>query len=165
MIHPPLGAISATLPDWSREQKSLFAWDPPKSLLASIRAYQRHAFKPLRALAVVRHRFWSVITASDIKIKASIGGGLLLPHPTGVVIHDGAVIGPNCLIQSGVVIGTNERGGVPVIAGHVDIGTGAKILGAVKIGAHARIGANAVVVRDVPAGSTAVGIPARVIAH
>jgi serine O-acetyltransferase len=52
---------------------------------------------------------------------------------------------------------------VPRIGGHVDIGAGAKILGGVVIGDHAKIGANAVVTRDVPAGATAVGIPARIV--
>ena len=55
-------------------------------------------------------------------------------------------------------------GGVPRIGGHVDVGAGAKILGAVTIGPNAKIGANSVVMQDVPPGATAVGIPARVIA-
>jgi serine O-acetyltransferase len=53
---------------------------------------------------------------------------------------------------------------VPVIAGHVDIGAGAKVLGPVRVGAHARIGANAVVLRDVPDGATVAGIPATIVA-
>jgi serine O-acetyltransferase len=159
----PPTTVSASSPDWSRERKAFFAWDPPRSLLASIRAYQRHKLKPLRALAVFRYRFWSAITGADIKIKTRIAGGLSLPHPVGVVIHNEAVIGPNCLIQSGVVIGVNDRGGVPTLGGHVDVGSGAKLLGGITIGSHAKIGANAVVLRDVPAGATAVGVPARII--
>ncbi len=83
-----------------------------------------------------------------------------MPHPTGIVIHPGAVVGPNCLIHQQVTIGI-EKDGVPRIGGHVDIGAGAKILGSVTIGDHAKIGANAVVLRDVPAHATAVGVPAR----
>ncbi len=159
--------VSAEVPDWSRESKRIFSWDPSRSLLASIRAYQRHAESrnPLRVLlkkwAVLRHRFWSVVTAADIPLNCQIGGGLLLPHPNGIVIHRLARIGPNCLIFHQVTIGT--RSGVvnpPVIGGHVDIGAGAKILGDVRIGDHACIGANAVVLKDVPAGKTAIGIPA-----
>ena len=111
--------------------------------------------------AVLRHRFWSVVTAADIPLNSQIGGGLLLPHPNGIVIHHGARIGPNCLIFQQVTIGT--RAGetmLPVIGGHVDIGAGAKVLGDVRIGDHACIGANAVVLKDVPAGKTAIGIPA-----
>lgn len=91
-------------------------------------------------------------------------GGLLLPHPNGVVIHHEALIGPNCLIFQQVTIGRGHiSGSVPQIGGRVDIGAGAKILGAVKIGDHARIGANAVVLQDVPEGKTAVGIPAAIV--
>ena len=89
-------------------------------------------------------------------------GGLLIPHPNGIVIHPDAEIGVNCLIFQQVTIGTRDGVGVPAIAGHVDIGAGAKILGPVHVGAHAKIGANAVVSTDVPSGSVAVGIPARI---
>lgn len=118
----------------------------------------------IRRVAVIRWRLWSAVSGADIPLNCQIGGGLLLPHPNGVVIHPRALIGPNCLIFQQVTIG--EGGpvpGVPVIEGHVDIGAGAKILGGVTIGKDARIGANAVVLCDVPQGSTAVGIPARII--
>lgn len=160
--------ISAAVPDWTRERKPFFSWDPSRSLLASIRAYQRHATSknPLyligRKLAVFRHRFWSVVTGADIPLDSNVGGGLLLPHPNGVVIHPRAQIGPNCLIFQQVTIGTRS-GGLPVIGGHVDIGAGAKILGDITIGDHALIGANAVVLSDVPSGKTAVGIPAVIL--
>lgn len=162
-------SISADIADWFREEKTFFSWQPSRSLLASIRSYQRHAGSknPLRILlkkiAVIRHRFWSVVTGAEIALNGQIGGGLLLPHPNGIVIHPDAIIGPNCLIFQQVTIGTRGSSGVPVIGGHVDIGAGAKILGGVKIGNHAVIGANAVVLKDVPAGKTAVGIPAKII--
>lgn len=157
------------VPDWSREYKSFFSWDPPRALLASIRTYQRHANSrnPLRILArklaLLRHRFWSVVTGADIPLNCQLGGGLLLPHPNGIVIHPGARIGPNCMIFQQVTIGTRKGEMVPVIGCHVDIGAGAKILGGVHIGDHARIGANAVVIKDVPSGRTAVGISASII--
>lgn len=118
---------------------------------------------PLAKLALVRHRLWSVITGADIPVNCSIGGGLIMPHPNGIVIHPAAVIGPNCLIFQQVTIGAGSLEGLPNIAGHVDLGAGAKVLGGVCIGAHARIGANAVVLADVPEGGVAVGIPAKVI--
>jgi serine O-acetyltransferase len=162
--------VSATEPDWSRERKlSALQWAPSKSLLASIRSWQRHQAKggplhwPLAKLALVRHRFWSVITGADIPVNCSIGGGLIMPHPNGIVIHPAAVIGPNCLIFQQVTIGAGSLDGLPRIAGHVDLGAGAKVLGGVCIDAHARIGANAVVLADVPEGGVAVGIPAKVI--
>ena len=97
-------------------------------------------------------------------MKCTIEGGLLLPHPNGIVIHPKVRIGPNCLLFQQVTLGTGGPvPGAPVLAGHVDIGAGAKVLGGVTIGAHAVIGANAVVLSDVPAGATAVGIPARIV--
>lgn len=112
-------------------------------------------------LAVIRHRFWSTVCGADIPVNArGIAGGLVLPHPNGVVIHPDAQIGPNCLLFQQVTVGTGPRPGAPRIGGHVDIGAGAKILGGVVIGDHAVIGANAVVVTDVPAGGVAVGVPA-----
>jgi serine O-acetyltransferase len=152
------GGISASVPDWSRERKRPGEWSPGKKLLASIRDYQR--YRGLRRkLAVLRHRFWSVVSGADIPINSEIGGGLRIPHPNGIVIHPRARIGPNCLLFQQVTIG--DANGLPTIGGHVDVGAGAKILGPIQIGDHARIGANAVVLADVPAGVTVVGIPAR----
>jgi serine O-acetyltransferase len=162
--------VSAQLPDWSREAFRFGDWQPSRALLASIRDYQRvrgsarpdRAFR--RGLAVLRHRFWSIVTGADIPLSCRIEGGLLLPHPNGVVIHPDARIGPNCLLFQQVTLGTGgPLPGAPVLAGHVDIGAGAKVLGGVTIGEHAVIGANAVVLCDVPAGATAVGIPARIV--
>jgi serine O-acetyltransferase len=159
---------SPTTPDWSRERKAFWEWSPSRSLLASLRTHQRLAgsHRPwqvvLRKLAFLRHRFWSVVTASDIPLGTRIGGGLLLPHPTGVVMHGDVELGPNCLVFQGVTLGASEEG-VPRIGGHVDIGAGAKVIGPVSVGDHAQIGANAVVVSDVPPWATAVGVPARVI--
>jgi serine O-acetyltransferase len=157
---------SASDPDWSRESCGRW-WQPSRRLLQTVREYSRAketggAVGWVRSkVAVALHRFWSVAAGADIPINTGrIGGGLLLPHPTGVVIHPEAQIGPNCLIFQQVTIGTGPRPGVPRIGGHVDIGAGAKILGGVVIGDHARIGANAVVVSDVPAGAVATGIPA-----
>jgi serine O-acetyltransferase len=158
--------ISAEIPDWSREFKTLFAWQPSRSLLASLRSYEKWSASKtplawsMRKIAVLRHRFWSTVTGAEISLGTRIGGGLLLPHPTGIVIHPDSVIGPNCIIFQQVTLGSGENGS-PRIGGHVDIGAGAKILGAVCIGDHAKIGANAVVLTDVPAFATAVGIPAR----
>lgn len=157
---------SAEIPDMTREHKACLSWDPARALLASLRAYERYrdSSNPLSWLlkkwAVLRHRFWSVVTAADIPLGSNIAGGLLLPHANGIVIHPEALIGPNCLIFQQVTIGTRGLGGAPQIGGHVDIGAGAKILGPVKIGCHVTIGANAVVLVDVPDYCMAVGIPA-----
>jgi serine O-acetyltransferase len=112
---------------------------------------------------VLHHRFWSAVCGADIPLNSQLGGGLILTHPNGIVIHPGAKVGVNCLIFQQVTIGVGTIPGLPTIAGHVDIGAGAKILGGIHIGAHAMIGANAVVLQDVPGGATAVGIPARIL--
>ncbi len=160
--------ISPSTPDWSREAKSFWVWSPSRSLLASLRSYQRHRGRrsplhvALRMLATLRHRFWSVVTGADIPLNSIIGGGLLMPHPNGIVIHPDARIGPNCLIFQQVTIGFRGSG-LPTIGGHVDIGAGAKILGGIVLSDHAQIGANAVVLIDVPEGRIAVGIPASLV--
>lgn len=161
--------VSATIVDWSREQCGPLEWDPARQLLRALRLHENNSGPgPIAQLrrkqAVVAHRFWSAVTGADIPFGCTIAGGLVLPHPTGVVIHPDAVIGPNCLLFQQVTLGTGgPKPGAPVLEGHVDVGAGAKILGGVHIGAHAVIAANAVVLHDVPAGCTAVGIPARVI--
>jgi serine O-acetyltransferase len=159
----PVSAIEA---DWSREEPQRW-WDPSRQLLSSIRDYTRAERRGgviarlVQRVAVLRHRFWSVVSAADIPINsAGLGGGLLLPHPQGVVIHPDAKVGPNCLLLQQVTLGTGPKPGTPRLGGHVDVGAGAKILGGVIIGDHAVIGANAVVISDVPAHCVAVGIPA-----
>ncbi len=102
------------------------------------------------------------MTGAEIPLNCNIGGGLLINHPNGIVIHPEARIGANCLIMQQVTVGTRDKTGVPDIGGHVDIGAGAKILGPVRIGDHAKIGANAVVVSDVPSGVVATGVPAKI---
>lgn len=168
MNHPQEAAspVSATEPDWQREHLGYGEWNPGKRLLASIRDYQRWRTRgvwclPLKVWSVLRYRLWSMATGADIPLTGLIGGGLRLPHPNGVVIHQDARIGPNCLILQQVTLGTLESGGTPVIGGHVDIGAGAKLLGPIVVGDHAVIGANSVVVTDVPAHHVAIGIPAR----
>lgn len=152
-------------PDWSREQIHKW-WDPGRQLLKAIRNYQYwqerggvlgHYFTKHYA---IQHRFWSVVTGADIALNCHIQGGLLIPHPNGIVIHPKAVIGPNCLILQQVTIVSGV-----IIGGYVDIGSGAKIIRPVSIGDAAQIGANAVVLHNVPAHTTAVGIPAKVLSN
>ena len=101
--------------------------------------------------------------AAHVAPEALIGPGTQLGYGgIGVIIHKDAVIGRNVLISPGVVIGGRSGlRGVPQIEDEVKIGTGAKVLGPIRIGKGARIGANAVVVNDVPPGATVAGVPAR----
>ena len=138
-------------------------------LLTSITAYQYHRSRSgpwhalMRKIARLRHLLWSILTQSDIDPHARIGAQLKLPHPNGIVIHEDAVVGNDCMIMQQVTIGMIGDGEVPVLGNRVYVGAGAKIIGKVIVGNDARIGANAVVTRNVPAGCTAVGVPATVI--
>lgn len=168
-IDPPAVAsaiVSATVPDWSREAVGLFEWQPSRKLLKTIRDYQRVAGRRAlhtqlyRKWAVLRYRFWSVVTGADIPLKTRIGGGLLMPHPNGIVIHPDVVIGPNCLLMQQVTLGFRGEG-VPRLGGHVDVGTGAKLLGKITLGDDAVVGACALVIADVAPGTTVFGVPAK----
>lgn len=98
----------------------------------------------------------------DMVADVPVGPGLFTPHPVGVVIM-ARRIGSGVTINGSVTIGLRDTYDFPIIEDNVEIGVGARVLGGIRIGAGARIGANAVVTTDVPAGATAVGIPARII--
>lgn len=101
----------------------------------------------------------------EVPCEVEIGEGFRIDHQGGIVVSGYAKIGKNCVLRNGVTIGLArvDDPAAPVIGDNVDIGAGAKLLGRITIGDNVKIGANAVVVTDIPAGSTAVGIPARVI--
>ena len=157
------------IPDWSREEKHFLQWLPSISLIRSIRSFQKskNNYKLFStffsAFSTLRWKFWSVITGSDIGRETKIGGGLILPHPNGVVIHRDVIIGVNCMIMQQSTIGQLADGAVPVLGTNVYIGAGAKILGGITIGNNVNVGANAVVITNVPNGCTAVGVPAKIV--
>lgn len=106
------------------------------------------------------------ITGIEIHPGAKIGKGLFIDHGTGVVIGETTEIGDNVTIYQGATLGgTGKDKGKrhPTIGNNVLISTGAKVLGPIKIGDNSRIGANAVVLSEVPPNSTAVGVLARVV--
>lgn len=156
---------SPDVPDWSREAVGALEWNPSRQLLRTIRSYTamrtHRAMTVERAVIVATYRWWSAITGADIPLNVEIAGGLLMPHPQGIVIHPDVRIGPNCLLMQQVTLGVGTRPGVPILEGAVDIGAGAKVLGGVRLGAGCRVGANAVVLDDVAPGETVVGIPAQ----
>jgi serine O-acetyltransferase len=110
----------------------------------------------------------SILCEVVIPYSAKIDGGISFPHAKCIIIHEKCIVGKNVTILSGVTIGGNifkKKGGrtSPTIGENVLIGTGAKILGPVTIGKNSMIGANAVVVKDIPEDSVAVGVPAKVV--
>ena len=107
------------------------------------------------------------LTGIEIHPGATIGRRVFVDHGMGVVIGETAEVGDDCTIYQGVTLGgTSLAGGKrhPTLHRGVVVGAGAKVLGPFVVGENARVGSNAVVVREVPPGATAIGIPARIIA-
>ena len=127
-----------------------------------------HALHALRVPFVPRFlsQLARFLTGIEIHPGALIGAGLFIDHGMGVVIGETAIVGDNVLLFHGVTLGSvDDRLGRrhPGLGDGVVVGAGAKILGPLDVGSGARIGAQAVVLADVPANATAVGIPARVV--
>lgn len=134
---------------------------PLRAVLAyRIYSYVYHSWSP--ALAYVMHNFARTKYGVDIYPQAQIGEGLRLVHLGAIVVGPQCVLGDRVTLQSCVTLGQKDaKSGEPVVGSDVYVGTGAKLLGAINVGSGATIGANAVVVQDVPERHVAVGIPAR----
>lgn len=123
--------------------------------------YYRHHLYFLARFTSNIGRFW---TGIEIHPGAKIGRGLLIDHGIGVVIGETAEIGNDCHIYHGVTLGGTGKQHAkrhPTIGNHVMIGAGAKCLGNITIHDYAKIGANAVVITDVPEGATFIGLAAK----
>ena len=109
----------------------------------------------------VLFKFIQVVTGIELPCEAQIGRNFVIDHFGGVIISGYARFGDNCRIRNGVVVGLQsvDEPCAPVIGDNVDIGTGAKVLGRITIGNDVVIGANAVVIRDVPDNCMVVGVP------
>lgn len=120
----------------------------------------------LRILARLISQLVRWITGIEIHPGAQIGKRFFIDHGMGVVIGETAEIGDDCTLYHGVTLGGTtwqKEKRHPTLGDNVVVGAGAKVLGPIKIGDGARIGSNSVVVKDVPAGATVVGIPGRVV--
>ncbi len=121
---------------------------------------------PLSVLYRIGFRFCRNIYGIELPYSASIGRNVIFEHQSGIVVHGCTVIGDDCIIRQNCTFGIrgiDDLDAAPTLGRRVDVGAGATILGRVRIGDGAVIGANAVVLIDVPAGSLAVGVPARII--
>ena len=116
------------------------------------------AYKLLKVLS-------EILTGIELPCEVTLGRRFRIDHFGGIVISGDVIFGDDCVIRNGVTVGLRHTGqrGAPVLGNRVDIGAGAKILGSICVGDDVAIGANAVVLTDVPANSIAVGVPARVI--
>lgn len=119
----------------------------------------------LRFLARLFSQISRFFTQIEIHPGAKIGKNLLIDHGCGVVIGETAIVGDNCTIYQGVTLGgTGKESGKrhPTIGNNCFIGSGAKVLGNINIGNNVKIGANSVVLKDLPDDCTAVGVPAMI---
>lgn len=117
-----------------------------------------------RALFAVVRNLYGI----ELPFSASIGRRVVFEHQHGIVVHGNTVIGDECIIRQGVTLGIRRLDRLteaPVLGRAVNVGAGAKILGRVIVGDHAEIGANAVVLDDVPPYALAVGVPAHNVAR
>lgn len=125
--------------------------------------FYNHKMKFIARLISQVSRFF---TGVEIHPAAVIGKGLFIDHGMGVVIGETAIIGDNCTIYQGVTLGgTGKDKGKrhPTLGDNVMIGSGAKVLGPFKVGDNSKIAANAVVLKEIPPNSTAVGVPAKIV--
>ncbi len=110
-------------------------------------------------------RFFSdMLLGIELPCEAVIGSRLVIEHTGAIVISGDAILGDDCILRQGVTVGLRHRGvrGSPQLGDRVDIGAGAKLLGPIRIGNDVAIGANAVVLCDVPDNCIAVGVPAQI---
>ena len=123
---------------------------------------QRWLRLPLSILYKILKLLSQILTGIDLPCEVQIGRRLTIEHFGDIIISGDTVIGDDVVIRNGVTIGLRRTGiaGAPIIGDRVDIGAGAKILGTIRIGNDVAIGANAVVLQDVPDNSLAVGVPA-----
>lgn len=127
----------------------------PKFLRAPLSVLYRMLFRKVRNTYGI-----------ELPYTTKLGRRVVIEHQSAIVIHGHCEIGDDCIIRQGVTLGNRyleKPLEAPKLGQRVNVGAGAKIFGAVTIGDGASIGANAVVLQDVPAGATAVGIPAKVI--
>jgi len=180
MLEPSHSPLYTYMFERTREDiASVFARDPAaRNTWEVLTCYPGFHALTLHRLA---HAFWRAnlywlgrftshiargLTGIEIHPGARIGRRFFIDHGMGVVIGETAQIGDDCTLYHGVTLGgTSWKEGKrhPTLGNSVVIGAGAKVLGPIMVGDRAKIGSNAVVVRDVPPGATAVGIPARII--
>jgi serine O-acetyltransferase len=109
------------------------------------------------------HKHNQYLTGIQLSPDTRIGSGLTFSHYSCIVINSHAIIGDNCTIWNGVTIGSQRGKGVPVIGNNCLIMSGAKVIGNVNVGNNVVIGANAVVIKDVPDNAVVGGIPAKIL--
>jgi serine acetyltransferase len=167
----PIGLVAQIVEDWKAHGCD---WTRPGFQALAVHRFgnwrMRIGPRPLRLpfSALYRALYQGVRNFYGIELpySARVGRRVVFEHQSGIVIHGNASLGDECIVRQGVTLGNRNREeslAAPHLGSRVNVGAGAKILGEVFIGDDAQIGANAVVLTDVPAGALAVGVPARVL--
>lgn len=127
----------------------------PKILRAPFSIFYRYLYRQVRNVYGI-----------DLPYTVQLGRRVIIEHQSCIIIHGNCTIGDECIIRQGVTIGNrylDRPFEAPKLGKRVNVGAGVKILGSVTIGDDVNIGANAVVIKDIPSGQTAVGIPAKIM--
>lgn len=173
MTERPMGLWQEIREDWLAHGRD---WTRPGFRAVAIYRFGNYRMRvklkilraPLSLLYRALYRRARNVWGIELPYGARIGRRVVFEHQHGIVIHGNAEIGDDCIIRQGVTIGNRSleaRFDAPKLGKRVNVGAGAKILGAVTIGDDAAIGANAVVLSDVPAGALVTGIPARTVSR
>jgi serine O-acetyltransferase len=168
---PALGLWQQIKEDWIAHGRD---WTKPGFRAVAVQRFGvwRMQVKPilLRApLSIIYRSLYRKIRNTygiDLPYTVKLGRRVVIEHECGIIIHGYCTIGDDCIIRQGVTLGNrylDKPLESPQLGDRVNIGAGAKILGKVILGDDANVGANAVVLSDIPAGQTAVGIPAKII--
>jgi serine O-acetyltransferase len=169
LTQPPMGLWQEIREDWLAHGSD---WTRPGFRAVAIHRFGNYRMRikskivraPLSLLYRALYRRARNVWGIELPYEAKIGRRVVFEHQHGIVVHGNVEIGDDCIIRQGVTIGNRTLEGrfdAPKLGKRVNVGAGAKILGAVTIGDDAAIGANAVVLSDVPDGALVVGIPAR----
>ena len=167
----PPSLVAQIVEDWNAHSRD---WTRPGFQAVALHRFgnwrMRIASRPLRLPFSVLYRALYLgvrnVYGIELPYTARVGRRVVFEHQGGIVIHGHARIGDDCIVRQGVTLGNRnvkEPLAAPELGARVNVGAGAKVLGGIVVGDDAQIGANSVVLRDVPARALAVGIPARVV--
>jgi serine O-acetyltransferase len=168
---PSQGLIAQLVEDWNAHARD---WTKPGFRAVAVQRFgvwrmrirPRLLRLPFSILYNALFRYVRNHYGIEVLYTVRLGRRVVFEHQCGIVITTNSVIGDDCIFHQGVTLGIRDRNsysGAPTLGRSVIVGAGAKILGRVFIGDGAKIGANAVVLQDVPPGATVVGIPARIV--
>ena len=169
--HPPPGLWAQIKEDWIAHDRD---WTRPGFRAVAVYRFgvwrmtvrPRLLRLPLSLLYRSLYRHCRNHYGIELPYTAKLGRRVVIEHQSGIIVHGSCEIGDDCILRQGVTLGNKSPQcpqDAPKLGRRVNVGAGAKILGLITVGDGAIVGANAVVVHDVPEGATAVGIPAQVV--